>query len=149
MTAKNLLRAASMVMLLLALGHTLGEPWTPAPGPASLAVVSAMRDTHFNVMGLERSYFNFYVGFGWLLSAYLFGHAVLFWQLASVLDLAGMRLRSIVGVLAVESICAVILSWRFLFWVPLIMSALIALLLIASFYRLSEGAAPVEPMRRA
>jgi hypothetical protein len=77
MSAKLLLRAASAVMLLLAIGHTLGNPWTPAQGPDALAVVAAMRDYHFNVMGLERSYFNFYVGFGWMLSAYLFGHAIL------------------------------------------------------------------------
>jgi hypothetical protein len=134
MNAKLLLRAASAVMLLLSIGHTLGSPWTPAQGPDALAVVSAMRDYHFNVMGLDRSYFNFYVGFGWMLSAYLFGHAILYWQLASILDRLGQKLSGIVGMLAIESLATAIQSWQFLFWVPVIMSSLIALLLIAAFY---------------
>jgi hypothetical protein len=33
--------------------------------------VDAMRAYRFDVMGLERSYYDFYVGFGWLLGAYL------------------------------------------------------------------------------
>jgi MFS family permease len=150
MSAKLLLRAASAVMLLLAIGHTLGNPWTPAQGPDALAVVAAMRDYHFNVMGLERSYFNFYVGFGWMLSAYLFGHAILYWQLASILDRVGYKLGGIVGVLAIESLCMAILSWKFLFWVPVIMSALIALLLAASFYRIYQARGiPGEPTLRS
>jgi hypothetical protein len=147
MSAKLLLRAASAVMLLLAIGHTLGSPWTPAQGTGALAVASAMRDNHFNVMGLERSYFAFYVGFGWMLSAYLFGHAILYWQLASILDRVGQTLSGIVGILAIESICAAVVAWRFLFWVPVIMSALIALLLATSFYRINrvEGASLPQP----
>ena len=147
MNAKLLLRAASAIMLLLAIGHTLGSPWTPAQGPRALAVASAMRDYHFNVMGLERSYFNFYLGFGWMLSAYLFGHAILYWQLASILDRVGQKLSGIVGILAIESICAAVVAWKFLFWVPVIMSALIALLLATSFYRINrvEGASLPQP----
>jgi MFS family permease len=136
MNAKLLLRAASAVMLALAIGHTLGSPWTPAQGPDALGVVSAMRGYHFNVMGLDRSYFNFYVGFGWMLSAYLFAHAILYWQLSSILDRVGQKLSGIVGILAIESLSTAILAWKFLFWVPVVMSALIALLLVAAFYRI-------------
>jgi hypothetical protein len=147
MNAKLLLRAASAVMLLLAIGHTLGSPWTPAQGPDALAVVSTMRDYHFNVMGLDRSYLNFYVGFGWMLSAYLFGHAILYWQLASFVNRVGYELGGIVGVLAIESLCMAILSWKFLFWVPVIMSAVIGLLLAASFYRIyGLKTASLEPI---
>jgi len=149
MNPKLLLRAASAVMLLLAIGHALGSPWTPVQDPGALAVVSAMRDYHFNVMGFERSFFNFYVGFGWMLSAYLFGHAILYWQLASILDLLGHKLSGIVGILTIEAICAAVLAWKFLFWVPVIMTALIALLLATSFYRIYMGkAASLQPTPR-
>jgi hypothetical protein len=62
----------------------------------------------------------------------------------------GYKLGGIVGVLAIESLCMAILSWKFLFWVPVIMSALIALLLAASFYRIYQARGiPGEPTLRS
>ena len=112
------MRAAAWVALLLAIGHTAGHPWMPAEDPASLAVAAAMRSEHFNVMGLQRSYFDFYVGFGWLLSVYSFGHALLYWLLAPVAAPAPPKLAAIVGVLVIESIIILWVSWKYLFWVP-------------------------------
>jgi hypothetical protein len=133
MSARVSLRAAAVIALLLAIGHSVGYPWMPAKDPDSLAVVAAMRGSHFDVMGLTRSYFDFYVGFGWLLSVYLFGHAILYWLLAAVEKAQLPTVRAVVGVFFIEAIGIVGLSEKYLFWVPLIMNAVIALLLGIAF----------------
>lgn len=63
---------AAVLVLLFAFGHTLGHPWTPIQGFGPEAVVTAMREVHFTVEGVNRSYLEFYQGFGWTLSALLF-----------------------------------------------------------------------------
>lgn len=133
-----LLRSAAVIALLLAIGHTAGYPWMPANDPASLAIVAGMRGGHFDVMGLTRSYFDFYVGFGWLLSVYLFAHAILYWLLAAVDEPALKSMRAVVGVFVIEAVGLVGVSGKYLFWVPLIMNAVIALLLGIAFVRLQR-----------
>jgi hypothetical protein len=118
MSSRLFLRSAAVVTLLMAVGHLLGSPWTPADTPQGHQVVDAMRAYRFDVMGLERSYYDFYVGFGWLSGAYLVGHAILFWQIAGLSIQSATTLRPVVVVLCIEALCATLLGWRFLFWVP-------------------------------
>jgi hypothetical protein len=143
MSAKVMLRAAAVVMLLLAAGHTRGSPWTPAMEGQGLAVVQAMKDGHFDVMGLDRSYFDFYLGFGWMLSAILIAHSILFWQLASLSTQLGKKLRPIILVLSIESFCLTFLGWKFLFFIPVAMNGIVAICLAISMLLLSAGAAAV------
>jgi len=137
-TPKLILRGAALVTVLLAAGHTFGSPWTPAVDPRAQDVVVAMQTYRFDVMGLRRSYFNFYEGFGWMLSAYLIGHAILFWQLSGLAPRRGMEVRPIVAVLCLESFAAALVAWRFLFWVPTIMSGAIAACLALSAALMSD-----------
>jgi hypothetical protein len=123
---KLILRGAALVTVLLAAGHSFGSPWTPAVDPRAHDVVVAMQTYRFDVMGLRRSYFDFYEGFGWMLSAYLIGHAILFWQLSGLAPRRGLGVRPIVAVLCLESFAAALVAWRFLFWVPTVMSGTIA-----------------------
>jgi hypothetical protein len=134
MSSRFLLRAAAVVTLLLAAGHILGSPWTPADRPQGHQVVDAMQAYRFDAMGLERSYYDFYVGFGWLLGAYLVGHAILFWQIASLSFPSSAQLRPVVVVLCVEAVCATLLGWEFLFWVPVALSGLTAVCLGVAWF---------------
>ena len=84
MNARLFLRGAAVITLLLTVGHALGSPWTPVHTPPGVAVVTAMKSYRFPAMGFERTYYEFYVGFGWLLAAYAAAHAVIFWQLAGL-----------------------------------------------------------------
>jgi hypothetical protein len=129
---KLFLRGAACVTVLLAAGHMLGSPWTPMDDPSAHDVVAGMKAYRFDVMGLGRSYFDFYEGFGWMLGAYLIGHALLFWQLSRLATQAGVGLRPIVAILCVESFCATLVAWRFLFWVPAVMSGAITACLAVS-----------------
>jgi hypothetical protein len=129
---KLILRGAAVVTVLLAAGHSFGSPWTPAVDPSAHDVVAAMQAYRFDVMGLRRSYFDFYEGFGWMLGAYLIGHAILFWQLSRLATQREIGVRPIVAILCLESFAAALVAWRFLFWVPAVMSGAIAACLAVS-----------------
>lgn len=126
------LRAAACVTALLAVGHLLGNPWTPANNAEGQRLIDAMGSYHFDAMGFNRSYLDFYKGFGWMLGIYLLGHAVLFWQLAGFAKVAQANLRPIVAVLCVEYCLAAAVGAKFLFWVPLGMSTAVAALLLVA-----------------
>ena len=139
MNAKLFLRGAALITLLLAVGHTLGSPWTPAHSPQGLAVVAAMQGYRFPAMGFERSYYEFYVGFGWLLGVYAVGHAILFWQLAGLSTQLAGKLRPVIAVLCLEALGAAVLDWEFLFWAPIAFGGATALCLAIAWLLLRPG----------
>jgi hypothetical protein len=71
MKAPLLLRIAAVITFLYFAGHTAGMPWTPAVGPAELPVLEAMKSHSFNAEGFTRTYWDFYFGFGAIISGYL------------------------------------------------------------------------------
>jgi hypothetical protein len=66
MTTTLWLRISSVLSLLFAAGHTSGglKNWSPM---GENTVLQAMRTVRFDAMGANRSYFDFYMGFGWSL----------------------------------------------------------------------------------
>jgi hypothetical protein len=72
-----LLRIASILTLLITAGHTLGglSFWSPVGETETLR---AMRSFHFDAMGASRTYLNFYLGFGFIISVVQFLQAVVF-----------------------------------------------------------------------
>jgi len=129
MTSKLFLRAAALIALFLAVGHSSGSPWAPSDDAQGQAVAHAMGLYRFDVLGFSRSYEDFYRGFGWMLAAYGFGNAILFWLLSGMPPAAARSSRLIIAVLFIETLALTVLAWRYLFWIPLVMSAAIALFL--------------------
>ncbi|HLW22912.1 MAG TPA: hypothetical protein VKT22_00975 [Steroidobacteraceae bacterium] len=138
MNAALALRLGAVIELLLGLGHGIGYPWEPAAPPASPELLGAVRTLHFDVLGVSRSYFDFHVGFGWMLEAYLLAHAILFWQLGALASHERAAMRAIVGVLLLESLALTVLAAVFLFWIPTLMSGLIATCLAIAWIRLGR-----------
>jgi hypothetical protein len=128
-----LLRIASILTLLFAAGHTIGglSFWSPA---GDTEVLRAMRSFYFDAGGVSRTYLDFYLGFGYILSVYLLLQAVAFWQLASIAKSAAFCIRPLIGSFMLASIASAALSWRFIFVVPVICSAAIAACLGLAFY---------------
>ena len=137
-----LLRIASILTLLFAVGHTSGGTslWSPA---GETDVLQAMRSFHFDAAGSSRTYLDFYLGFGYILGVYMFAQAVVLWQLASIATSDALRVRPLIGTFLLASIASTVLSWRFMFVVPVICSAVIAICLGLAFYasgKRGEGA---------
>ena len=134
MRASTLYRAAAVLLVLFAVGHTLGfREADPAWGID--AVLRSMQSTHFTIQGFTRTYWDFFVGAGFTVGVlYLFA-AVLAWQLGSLPaeTLALMRVTAwgFAGCFAVVTV----LSAEYLFWIPIVMSALVTICLSAAAWR--------------
>ena len=95
-------------------------------------VLEAMRETRFDIMGVNRSYLDFYMGFGYSLSVAELMVAALLWQLASAARTDAVRVRPIIAVIALATVATGAIAWRFIFPVPALLCAvLLASLLVA------------------
>jgi hypothetical protein len=132
-----LLRIASVIAFLFAAGHTMGAPWTPGEGEKEQAVVESMKAVHFTVMGADRSYWDFYFGFGVMISVYLFALAVILWQSASLAKSDATRTRPMMLTLLAAYLIIGVVGWMYFFAIPVIMAAVICVCMILAW--LSAG----------
>ncbi len=128
-----LLRIASVITLLLALGHTSGglSFWSPA---GETEVLRAMRSFHFDAAGVSRTYLDFYLGFGFITGVYLVAQALALWQLASMAKADPIRVRPLVGSFLLACVVSALLSWRFIFVLPVVSFSAVAVCLALAFY---------------
>ena len=77
-----------------------------------------MRTFQFNVFGVTRSYFDFYRGFGFVLSVFFTLQAVVLWQIATIAKTNARAVRPIIASFAVASAASAVLTWEFIFPVP-------------------------------
>ena len=132
MTTTLLLRIASVISLLFTAGHTMGglRKWSPM---GDNAVLKAMTDVRFDTMGANRSYLDFFMGFGWSLSVFMLMQTILLWQLASLAGTDPARLRPIIAVIALATVGSGVVAWRFIFPVPAMFSGVLALALALAY----------------
>jgi len=129
--ASVLFRIASVLILLFAAGHTLGFRQTdPKWGVDSL--LESMRSSHFVAQGFSRTYWDFYIGFGFFVSVFLIFAAVLAWQLGGLPPVTLALMRGPAWALALCFAAVTILSWRFFFIAPFVFATVISLCLIAA-----------------
>lgn len=133
MQPSRLIRIAFVFAALLAIGHTLGAPWIPASPDEAASISQSMKTTHFAVMGTDRTLWEFYIGFGALISLYLATNAVLLWQLGTVAKTHVASARPLVLTLAVSAVLGTILSIRFFFAAPIVLSAGTAIFAILAY----------------
>jgi hypothetical protein len=100
MKASLLYRIGSVLLLLFAIGHTLGFRQTnPAWGVGSL--IDLMRSIHFDVQGFSRTYWDIFSAFGLFFSVFLLFAAVLAWQLGGLPAEIFARMRPTAWALAI------------------------------------------------
>ena len=124
-----LLRIGSIVSLVDFVGHTMAVPWTPTEGPESAALLGTLKSYRFDVIGSSRTYWDFYVGFGLIISVYLLLQTVALWHLATMATRDARSVRPLVALFALALVANTILTWRFFFAVPLVLAAAIAICL--------------------
>jgi hypothetical protein len=129
MKASLLYRIASVLLILFALGHTLGfRRVDPRWGVDS--TIGALRSTHFDVQGLNRTYWDFYVGFGLFVTVLLVFVAVLSWQLGGLSKEALSAMPLVTWGLAICFVLVTFLSWKYFFVVPMVFSGVVTICLI-------------------
>jgi len=121
MTTTKWLRISSIITLLYAAGHTLGglKYWSPM---GDNAVLQAMRTVHFDTMGVNRSYLDFYMGFGYALLVSQVMLAVLLWQLATLARTNTQMVRPMIAVITLAVAASGVITWRFTLPVPALFS---------------------------
>ena len=120
------LRVSAGLTLFLAIGHTFGAVLAaPSHGPEEVALREAMRRLRVTEMGIERSYWDFYFGSGWAITALLLATAAVMWFLAPVVRQSPGRARPVIGALAVGYAAVTALSAVYFVTAPIVVGAAI------------------------
>ena len=111
------LRILAAVLAFFTIGHTMGMIKAPI-GPQA-AVAETMSSVRFDVMGSDRSYWDFYRGFGLFLSMNLAVLGVLAWQLSGVSRHSPRLALPMTITLHIACVASAVLSWWFFFAAPI------------------------------
>jgi hypothetical protein len=128
-----LLRAAAILMLVHFAGHTLGMMRGPSHGQEEIAVVGSMRAHHFDVIGSSRSYWDFFLGFGFDASLNMLLQSVLFWLLAGVARRDPATVRPFVALFVAAWAVSALICYRYFFVAPFVFALLLAAVLGAAW----------------
>lgn len=131
MKASLFYRIAAALLLLFAVGHTLGFRQSD-PSWGLDATIQSMRTIRFDMQGFQRTYWDFFVGAGLSTGVLYVFAAALAWQLGGLpaATLAGMR--GIAWAFALAFATLTVVSWMYLFVIPVAFSAAITLCLAAA-----------------
>ena len=131
MKASMFYRIAAVLLLLFAVGHTLGfRQSDPAWGVDAL--LGSMRSIHFDVQGFNRSYWELFEAAGFSVGAFYVFAAILAWQLGGLPSTSVALMRATGWAFALCFAVITFISWRYLFILPIGFSAAITLCLIAA-----------------
>ena len=138
-------RIAAVLLLLFAVGHTLGFRQSD-PKWGVDALLGSMRSIHFDVQGFNRTYWDLFAAAGFSVGVFYLFAAILAWQLGGLpaATLALMRDTAWAFALCFAAITAV--SWRYLFIIPIVFSMVITLCLTAAAW-LSAKQVSIPPLR--
>ena len=126
MKAAVLLRVASVLVLINGVLHTIGGVFGHAAPGIQAETESAMKANQFVAMGVTRTYWDYFIGYGLSLTVFLLLQAVVFWQLASLVKTDGMRLRPVVMSFCLACVAGAVLCWRYFFAAPAVFQLVIA-----------------------
>jgi hypothetical protein len=131
MKAAMFYRIAAVLLLLFAVGHTLGFRQSD-PQWGVDALLGSMRSIHFDVQGFNRTYWDFFVAGGYSVGVFFLFSAVLAWQLGGLPAATLALMRRTAWVFALCFAAITVVSYRYLFSVPIAFSIVITLCLIAA-----------------
>jgi len=141
MKASVVYRVTAVLLLLFATGHTLGFRQSD-PTWGVDALLSSMRSTHFNVQGFNRTYWDLFVAAGFSVGVFYLFSAILAWQLGSLPPETLAHMRGILWAFALCFAAITVVSWRYLFVVPIAFSIVITVCLISAAWLSSKRSSP-------
>jgi hypothetical protein len=131
MKASLFYRIAAVLLLFFAVGHTLGfRQSDPSWGVDTL--LSSMQSIRFDVQGFSRTYWDLFVAAGFSIGVFYLFAAILAWQLGGLPAQTLAAMRGTAWAFAVCFAALTVVSWRYLFILPIVFSSVITLCLIAA-----------------
>ena len=131
MKASLLYRIAAVLLLLFAIGHTLGFRQSD-PEWGIDAVLGSMRSIHFDVQGFNRTYWDLFEAAGFSVGVFYLFSAMLAWQLGGLPAGALALMRGAAWAFALCFAAITLVSWRYLFTLPIAFSIAITVCLTAA-----------------
>ena len=132
-----LLRIASVISLVFTAGHSAGglQKWSPM---GENDVLKAMTDIRFDTMGANRSYLDFFMGFGWSITVAMLLQTILLWQLAALARSDPARTRPMIAVFALATAASGVIAWRFILPIPALFSGALLIVLVGAYIAARE-----------
>jgi len=144
MKASLFYRIAAVLLLFFAAGHTFGfRQSDPTWGVDEL--LASMRSIHFDMQGFSRTYWDLFVGAGFSVGVFYVFAAVLAWQLGRVPAETLATMRGTLWAFAVAFAAITVVSWKYLFTVPIVFSIAVTACLTAAAW-LSAGQRSKSPL---
>jgi hypothetical protein len=141
MKASMFYRIAAVLLLLFAVGHTLGFRQSD-PKWGVDALLSSMRSIHFDVQGFNRTYWDLFVAAGFSVGVFYLFAAILAWQLAGLPVATLALMRGTAWAFALSFAAITVVSWMYLFLIPVAFSIAITVCLTAAAWISAKQVAP-------
>jgi hypothetical protein len=141
MKASMFYRIAAVLLLFFAVGHTLGFRQSD-PRWGVDALLSSMRSIHFDVQGFNRTYWDLYVAAGFSVGVFYLFAAILAWQFGSLPVATLALMRGTTWAFALSFAAITVVSWRYLFIIPVAFSIAITVCLTAAAWISAKQVAP-------
>jgi len=146
MKASTFYRIAAVLLLVFAVGHTLGFRQSDSSWGVD-GLLATMRSIHFNVQGFNRTYWDLFVAAGLSVGVlYLFA-AILAWQLGGLPAATLALMRGTTWAFALCFAAITVVSLKYLFVIPICFSIAITLCLTAAAC-LAARQASLRPIRK-
>lgn len=129
MQSATWLRIAAGLTAFQAAGHTFGAVLAPPSGAEESAMRESMHAFHVTVMGMERSYWDFYFGSGWAITAFALTVAAVMWWLAPIARHSPSAARPVILALAAGYAAVTVISVLYFVTAPIIVGAMITVCL--------------------
>jgi hypothetical protein len=130
-TAAAFYRIAAVLLLLFAIGHTLGFRQSD-PNWGIDAMLGSMRSIHFDVQGFNRTYWDVFVAAGFSVGVFYLFAAILAWQLGGLPAATLALMRGTAWSFALCFAAITVVSLRYLFILPIVFSVVITACLTAA-----------------
>jgi hypothetical protein len=131
MKASTFYRIAAVLLLLFAVAHTLGFRQSD-PSWGIDAVLASMRSIHFDVQGFNRTYWDIFEAAGFSMGVFFLFSAILAWQLGGLPAATLALMRRTAWAFALCYAAITVVSWRYLFILPVAFSLVTTLCLTAA-----------------
>ncbi len=131
MKASLFYRIAAVFLLFFAVAHTLGFRQSD-PTWGVDALLGSMRSIHFDVQGSSRTYWDLFVAAGFSVGVFYLFAGILAWQLGGLPAGTLALMRGVAWAFALCFAAITVVSWRYLFILPIVFSIVITACLTAA-----------------
>src|ERR1700679_2130896 len=144
MKASIFYRIAAVLLLLFAAGHTLGFRQSD-PQWGVDALLTSMRSIHFDVQGVSRTDWDLFEAAGFSVGVFFLFSAILAWQLGGLPAATLALMRGTAWAFALCFAAITVVSWRYLFILPIAFSITITFCLtVAAWLSAKQVSTPLR-----